>query len=363
MTETVRVGQFHTGGSAMVAEQGAQPRRTHAGSACPALEGDKQSGRRRIGPLQPQIVIQQLDGFGSQGKIAGLVALAAHADLRLRQEEILPVQIPHLLRPQTLQQHQANDGQIACSTKARPESRHLVYGQGHDGPLRLSHPQSTHCGKRPAEAHGRASPIAYLKTWSNLTGSAREDGVQRAIRNSDALVDGGAGELGLLTGLESHIIQQGGLGERIFGNRIGVMNTLPPTDKVQQVLCIASEREVRHATEAFEIQIAIDPFDLAAGGLLDDAKRAACVIGGRLVNDAELHGRAASSSDWNWCASPPCKKKLLGSWPSGSATLRASKPCSRSLSANACAACWPLPLGSASNVRKTVRVPLHSCRN
>ena len=144
-------------------------------------------------------------------------------------------------------------------------------------------------------------------------GSAREGGAQGAIRDGNALVDGGAGELGLLAGLESHVIQQGGLGERIFGNYIGVMHTFPPTDKVQQVLCIASEREVRDAAEAFEIQIAIDPFDLAAGGLLDDAERAVCLIGSGLVNDTELHERAASSSDWNWRASAPLTKKLFGS--------------------------------------------------
>ena len=80
------------------------------------------------------------------------------------------------------------------------------------------------------------------------------------------------------------------------------------------------------------IQIAIDPIDLAAGGLLDDAKGAACGIGGGLVNDTKFHGRAASSSDWNWRASPPCTKKLLGSWPSGRETRRAVMPRSRRLS-------------------------------
>src|ERR1035437_8091326 len=231
------------------------------------------------------------------------------------------------------------------------QNRHLVYGQWHDGPLGLPHSQATHRGKRSAEAHGRAPPVAYLKPWSNLPGSAREGAAQGAIRDGDALIDGGAGELGLLAGLESHVVQQGGLGERIFRNRIGVMNTFPPTDKVQQVLRITSEREVRYAAEAFEIQIAIDPIDLAARGLLDDAERAACVIGGRLVNDTEFHGRAASSRDWNCRASPPCMKKLLGSWPSGRETRRVSIPRSRRLRERHRAACWPLPLGSASKVR------------
>jgi hypothetical protein len=173
--------------------------------------------------------------------------------------------------------------------EAGPESRHLVNGQGHDGPLGFPHPQATHRGKRPAEAHGRAPPVTYLKLGSNLTGSAREGGAQGAIRDGNALVDRGAGELGLLAGLESHVVQQGGFGERIFGNGIGAMNIFLPTDKAQQVLRITAEREVGHAAEAFEIQIAIDPIDLAARGLLDDPIGAACVIGGRLVNHTKSH--------------------------------------------------------------------------
>src|SRR5260370_4097177 len=129
------------------------------------------------------------------------------------------------------------------------------------------------------------------------------------------------------------------------------MNTFPPAEKVQQVLRIASEGEVGGAAEAFVIQIAIDPFDLAAGDLLDDAERAACVISGGLVNDTEFHGRAASSRDRNRRASPPCTKKLLGSWPSGSETRQAWMPQSRRRCERHCAACWPLPLLSASNAR------------
>ena len=40
------------------------------------------------------------------------------------------------------------------------------------------------------------------------------------------------------------------------------------------------------------------------------------------MNHTERHHRAASSSDWNWRASPPWTKKLFGSWPSGSETRR-----------------------------------------
>ena len=39
-----------------------------------------------------------------------------------------------------------------------------------------------------------------------------------------------------------------------------------------------------------DVEIAVHPIDFAAGGLLDDAERAACGIGGGLVDDAEGHG-------------------------------------------------------------------------
>src|SRR5262245_26981616 len=102
---------------------------------------------------------------------------------------------------------------------------------------------------------------------------------------------------------------------------------------------VAAEGEVGYTAEAFQIQITVDPIDLAAGGLLDDAERAACGIGGGLVNDVELHGRAASSSAWKWRASPPCAKKLLGSCPSGKQTKRTVTPRCRRVRERCCAGC------------------------
>ena len=83
------------------------------------VEGPTLAERIGEGPVPPEEAlplvnqIQQLDGFGSQGQHARFVALAGHADLRFRQSQIVAVQIPHFLRSQTLQKHQADDGQIA----------------------------------------------------------------------------------------------------------------------------------------------------------------------------------------------------------------------------------------------------------
>src|SRR2546427_7491907 len=95
------------------------------------------------------------------------------------------------------------------------------------------------------------------------------------------------------------------------------MNTLPPADKVQQVVSVDAQGRVRQAADVLAVQITIDPADLPAGSLFDDTNRTLCVVGGLLVDHAELHGCAASRRDWNWGASPPWRKKEFGSWPSG----------------------------------------------
>src|SRR6266576_1001473 len=129
------------------------------------------------------------------------------------------------------------------------------------------------------------------------------------------------------------------------------MNTLPPTNKVQQVVSIGAQGGVRHATNKFAVQITIDPADLPTIGLPDDTNRTLCVVGGLLMDQAELHDEATSRRDWNCPASPPWTKKEFGSWPSGRSTRRAVMPCARRLCASCCDACWPLPLASTSKVR------------
>src|SRR5664279_3361264 len=52
----------------------------------------KQSRAAVDGSFQAHIVIQQLDGFRSQRQQAHFVALAEHADLRLRQDQVVVIQ-------------------------------------------------------------------------------------------------------------------------------------------------------------------------------------------------------------------------------------------------------------------------------
>jgi hypothetical protein len=125
----------------------------------------------------------------------------------------------------------------------------------------------------------------------------RKDNTQGTIDDGNALIDGGTGQLAFLAGLESHIVQQGRFGEGIFGYRVSMVNTFPPPEKVQQFVRICSQGGVGQAAEHLVVEVLIDPGNLTAGGLVDNAIRTSHVVVGRLVNHAEGHHRAASSSD------------------------------------------------------------------
>jgi hypothetical protein len=67
------------------------------------------------------------------------------------------------------------------------------------------------------------------------------------------------------------------------------MNTLPPAKKVKQLMCIDAQRSVSQAANILAVQEAIDPGDLVACGLLDNANWTLPVAGGVLVDHMELH--------------------------------------------------------------------------
>jgi hypothetical protein len=130
-----------------------------------------------------------------------------------------------------------------------------------------------------------------------LVGRVRKGDTQGTIDDGNALIDGGTGQLAFLTGLESYIVQQRRLGEGIFDDDVSVVNTLPPPEKVQQLVRISSQGGVGQAAEHLVVEILVDPVNLTAGGLFDNAIRASHMVVGRLVNHAEGHHLAASSSD------------------------------------------------------------------
>jgi len=79
-----------------------------------------------------------------------------------------------------------------------------------------------------------------MKAAGDLAGSIGELIAEGAIDNGDAVIDDGRGRPRLLAGLEAHIIQERGLGEVTFPNVAGGVNTLPPANKVQQIVSIGA---------------------------------------------------------------------------------------------------------------------------
>jgi hypothetical protein len=123
----------------------------------------------------------------------------------------------------------------------------------------------------------------------------------RAVRtstfgNPDAGVDGIGSRTGLLAGLITHVVQQGGRGECLLGYFIRRMAIGPPTHELHQGESITTQGVPSQATDTALIQKAVDPTHLAAGGLSDYPKRALCAAEVDPVDQLVSHERALSSS-------------------------------------------------------------------
>src|SRR5215472_2719021 len=79
----------------VMAEQGAQSRSRDAPSSGGAFEIDEQRRTAVGGPLQEQVVIQELQDFGSQRQTARFPTLAVDAQLGFRQHQIVAVERAH----------------------------------------------------------------------------------------------------------------------------------------------------------------------------------------------------------------------------------------------------------------------------
>jgi len=110
-------------------------RRPRARPLRPTNKGKPQFG----GTFQEQVVIQQLDNLWSQRQAARFAALAAHAHLRFGQDQVFAVEREHFAGSQTVEKHQADDGQIPRGAEAGPKMRHFVYRQRYDDALRCLH--------------------------------------------------------------------------------------------------------------------------------------------------------------------------------------------------------------------------------
>jgi hypothetical protein len=133
-----------------------------------------------------------------------------------------------------------------------------------------------------------------MKATGQLGGGIGELVAKSAIGVGDAVIDAGTGRRGLLAGLELHIIQEGRLGQVTFGYVAGMMKTLPPANKMQQVVSVDSQRGIRHTADILAVQVTIDPADLPAGFVLDHAQRTLGGVRGLRADDVESHAMASS---------------------------------------------------------------------
>jgi len=102
-----------------------------------AFEADEH--RTGVGdrPFHAQIVLQSFDDFLRQWQESLLVSFAEDTYLRISQMEIVKLESQDLAGTQTIEQHQAHQGEIAKGVKAAPECSDVVRGEGHDHAPRL----------------------------------------------------------------------------------------------------------------------------------------------------------------------------------------------------------------------------------
>ena len=84
--------------------------------------------------------------------------------------------------------------------------------------------------------------------------------------------------------LELQIIRECRFGKVSCANISGVMKTLPPANKVQQVVSPGTQGSVRQPADILVIEVAIDPANLLTSFLLDHTNRALCGVGNLRAN-------------------------------------------------------------------------------
>ena len=115
------IGMCHLAAQSMMAEQGAKSGGSHGPSTLAAFQRNEEKGGVGERPFQAQIFFEDLDDFRRQRQNAFLVAFAEDSHLRLGELER-----QHFARAQTIEQHQADQGEIAKGAKATPEVSDFV---------------------------------------------------------------------------------------------------------------------------------------------------------------------------------------------------------------------------------------------
>jgi len=132
--------------------------------------------------------------------------------------------------------------------------------------------------------------------------------IQPRFSGAHSAVDAGGRRPRLLIGLETNVVQQGGFGESLFGDRISLIHAHPPAQEMEQIVGVASQRGISDAMDSLLIQEAVDPSHFSTA-VVRHAKRALGVAQSMLLSD-NLHGcnhcpvrfRRASPTTRRWAS-------------------------------------------------------------
>ena len=92
MSEPMWIGEFDPGGSAVIPKQGTQTGRCHALPSRGSFQRNEKRSTTGIGPFQPHVMIEQLNGFWRQREKPQLAPFAANAQLPFGKEYVVRIQ-------------------------------------------------------------------------------------------------------------------------------------------------------------------------------------------------------------------------------------------------------------------------------
>ena len=255
-----------------------------------AFQTDEQRGTAGGWPFQEQVLLQCRDEFVGQWQQPGAAALAHHAQVRFGGLEVIELEAQDFTTAQTVEQHQAHDGEIAESVEAAPEARNLLGGKGLDEATRLLESQSAADDAAwAAVAECRSLRIATLEmrvTGRDLLALMK---TIEPLDDDETAIDGFWGRRWSLVQLVADIILErrlGECGERMRWRREG------PAGEVEQIKGIGTQRTRRQLAQSLRIQECVRPQDLLAASIEQAIRRSA----GRkrwLMRDGEFHEGSA----------------------------------------------------------------------
>ena len=134
----MRIGVRDLAAHTVMAEQRAESSGSHGPPALAAFQRNEPGAGVGARPFQPQIFLEDLDDLGGQWQSAFFVSFAADPHLGIGQLKRLELKSQDLAGAQTIEQHEAHQGEIAEGAKAAPEPGDCVCPERHNDTPGLS---------------------------------------------------------------------------------------------------------------------------------------------------------------------------------------------------------------------------------